>query len=87
MQRSSSSFTKGISSRTSANTFTSHSLSSRKSSNTFIKSTLRFASSVSWSGINMTSGSFGFDEINSGTPFGIGEFGGIKHFDAMKDRK
>lgn len=85
MQRSSNSFTKGISSRVSSNTFTSNSLSSRTSSNTFQKSTLRFAPQVVWTGINITSAQL-VDEINSGTPAGIGEAGGIRHFDVMKDR-
>lgn len=39
-----------------------------------------------WEGENLTSNEFGFDEINSGIPFGLGEFGGIKHFENIKDR-
>lgn len=39
-----------------------------------------------WSGDNLTSDPLGFDDINSGVAFGKGEFGGIKHFEAIKNR-
>ena len=34
-----------------------------------------------WSGINLYSSALGFDEIHSGTPLGMGELGGLKHFE------
>jgi len=34
-----------------------------------------------WQGDNLTSGEYGFDDMESGIPFGEGEFGGIKHFE------
>lgn len=39
-----------------------------------------------WTGQNLSADAFGFDSMFSGTPFGIGIFGGVYHFAAIKDR-
>jgi len=39
-----------------------------------------------WVGDNITSSEAGFDEIFSGIAPGIGEAGGIKHFEKIKNR-
>ena len=59
----------------------------KRSSNVFTKNRkshtiLKRHEKNGWSGANVTDkgSSAGGDELNSGTPYGIGEFGGIAHF-------
>ena len=50
-----------------------------KSSNKFTKKSIPRVKDHGWDGQNMTSNEFGF-ESPDGQPFGIDEFGGIRHF-------
>ena len=53
-----------------------------KSSNSFAKKVIAKGTAGGWNGDNLTASEFGFDDLASGTPFGIGEYGGIRHFQA-----
>jgi len=58
-----------------------------KSSNSFSKGNVVAVSNASgWDGENITSNAYGFDDLWSGTAYGGGEFGGIRHFEKIKDR-
>lgn len=55
-----------------------------RSSNSFTRTKKKKVKKHGWSGENITSGVFGSSSIYSGTPFGIGTFGGIRHFEKLK---
>lgn len=51
----------------------------KRSSNKWAKVDRKRADKA-WTGDNMHGAAFGFDDIFSGKPFGVGEFGGVDHF-------
>lgn len=85
--RSTATFTKNRTANTilskSANAFSATTLST--SANLMIKTNLT-KNTLPWDGDNVTSNEFGFDDLFSGVPFGVGSFGGLKHFEKIKNR-